>query len=285
MNGKGFTGLLVGFWLVMMTALVRMEYFPTALRRDTVPAIRVMSRIFANGEPLNMYVYYQNKPIGACKVDIAPQTSLSDPALALPGKRPGAYIMTSTLWLDLVVFGTPSRFTLNGRSRFDNRFEVQDFSIKTSVGKDRVNLGGDTHTKKVLMTLDAGDTHEQRQFNYVDLKYTNVLEALGLPSLPGFGGLGLLAGMMPSATVNRAANQPITQVYRDKLLVGGLRQPAFVIESKLNQAFWAKIWVDEAGSVLQVDTSVGLTMRSVSLESLSERPSQLADALQPVSTP
>jgi hypothetical protein len=47
-----------------------------------------------------------------------------------------------------------------------------------------------------------------------------------------------------------------------RLPIGDLNQKTYIVESKLNDAMWAKIWVDEQGEVLLVDTSIGLSMRS-----------------------
>jgi hypothetical protein len=136
------------------------------------------------------------------------------------------------------------------------------------------------------LTVDGDRTHQQQSIRYADLSSPDKLNEFGLSNILGlpeeshFGGLGLVAAMMPVSPAARSASQPVTQIYHDSLVVGGLKQPTFVIESKLNQALWAKIWVSEAGSVLQVDTSMGLTMRSVSIDELETRTTQRAEISQ-----
>jgi hypothetical protein len=285
MSGKVFTSLIVAFWLVMMTALVRMEYFPTALHRDTVPPFRVLSRIFANTEPVNLSVYYQNKWIGTCKVEIDPQTSLTNATPPVEGQRPGAYALTSTLWLDMKAFGTPNKMLLIGKSKFTKRYDVSDFDLSTEFANHQVTVHGDPRMKVLKMTVEGEHSSQKRVVRYADLGNADILSELGLSGLLGlpeesrFGGLGLLTAMMPPSSASRSANQSMTQIYRDNFVVGGIKQPAFVIESKFNPALWAKIWVGDAGSVLQVDTSLGLSMRPVN-DYLDPRPTQPTEISQ-----
>jgi hypothetical protein len=276
MTGKIFTGFVVGFWLVMMTALVRVEFFPKALHREMVSTTRVLQKVFANPEPARLNVYYQGTLIGFCKVEIDPQLSLTDTTAVPAGKRPGAYVVKPDVTLNLLVFGTPSRFVLKGESKFNNRFDVQQFNVKTSFGESHMDIKGDPASKKVQMTLDTGGSHEQRELSYAELQGPGLLTALGLPALPGLGGLGLLSGVMPGAAPgNTPALKSVTQIYRDSMSVGGLTQPAFLIESKINEGIWGKIWVDESGEILLVETSMGLTMRSDLIDSLENNQAAL----------
>jgi hypothetical protein len=45
----------------------------------------------------------------------------------------------------------------------------------------------------------------------------------------------------------------------------------YIVETKLNEAIWAKLWVDEAGQILQVDTSAGWHLRAEMIDQLTNR--------------
>ena len=52
--------------------------------------------------------------------------------------------------------------------------------------------------------------------------------------------------------------------YRDQYKSARGEQSAYLVEANLDKSLnmWAKLWVDEQGGILLVDTSLGLTLRS-----------------------
>ena len=45
-----------------------------------------------------------------------------------------------------------------------------------------------------------------------------------------------------------------------ELRIGEIPQRAYLVESRLGEGMWAKMWVDMSGAILRVDTSLGLMM-------------------------
>ncbi len=268
MGSKAFAGFVVVFWLTMMAALVRMEFFPAPTRLAAVPADEVLRRLFDNHEKQDFRVLYQGSEIGQSSLEIIPVTSTA----ANPGspllREPRAYKVRADVKLNLNVFGTPSKFHLLSESRFDARYELKDYLLRTTVGESRVEIEGKDETKTITMKYDMGDGERVRSFGYGELAGPGALAALGVPELSGLSGLA-----MPSPAGQNPALRPLIRTYEDRLNIGGVSQHAFLVDcrSEENPAYWAKIWLDDQGNVLVLETSVGLTMRNVTIDGVADR--------------
>jgi hypothetical protein len=266
MASKVLSGCIVAFWLVMMGALVRVELLPKPPAFDTVPMERVLHKIFANPEPARLYIYHQKARIGFCRIAISPLASLGARPTDPVGQQPGAYRVQGSFTAML-----PWRLKLIGDGLCDPQYEIQKFNVKTSLGEIRLDIRGDNQTRKVDLVYDDGDTRQVRQFGFNEVGGEDLASALGIPSpaypaLFGIAGLPTASGE-PNAAV-RTRSQLTTTAYHGHLPIGELTQRAYLIESKLNEGMWARIWIDESGQVLLVETSMGLTMRSVSIDDL-----------------
>ena len=271
MAGKAFTGLVVAFWLVMMAALVRVELFPSATQLTEVPLDRVLHKLCENNETQNLRVYYQGNEIGMSTIEITPLAS----PVAKVGEPfsgdPGGYQVKAGLGLDLNVFGTPSKFHLTTDSRFDTRFELKDYRVRTMVGASQVEINGESETRTVTMTYDLGDGPRRRQMGYDQLTGPGALEALGLPGLTGLAGVA-----MPGATTGKpsdpASLHPAIRAYDDRLSIGGISQHVFLVEcrSESNPPYWVKIWLDDQGTILIIDSSIGMKLRARAIDNVTD---------------
>ena len=70
MTGKVLTGCIVAFWLIMLGALIKVEFLPQTPRLNQVPIEEVTQKIFANPAPARLNVYYRDEYIGLCRVAI-----------------------------------------------------------------------------------------------------------------------------------------------------------------------------------------------------------------------
>ena len=272
MASKAFTGLVVAFWLVMMAALVRVEIFPSPSQLLPVPVNQVLRKLFDNSDTQILKVLYQGKEIGLATIEIMPLASpVAKPGTPFAG-RPGGYQVKAGVNLNLDVFGTPSKFHLGTDSRFDKRYEIMNYRVSTKVGASEVEINGTNATKEITMTYDVGDGKQTRHFGYDQLSSPGGWEALGLPGLSGLASFALPVSTSGSAG-NAAALRPVIHAYDDHLTLGGISQHAFLADcrSELNPAFWAKIWIDDQGSVLVVETSVGIAMRSSAIDSVADK--------------
>lgn len=259
MASKAFTALIIAFWAVMMTALVRVEFFPASTRLTTVPMEQVTRRLFANDEPQRLSVIYEGKTIGRCDLTVSPRVRLDAPESDPVTKSPGAYFVLAHLKMRLQLLGFPSRFGLDTESWFDPRYNLTKYHLHAVVGTSRIDIRGDNATKVLSLDYDLGDGAQIRQLDYAQLNDPAALESLGLPSVAGL-----------ALPVNPGSGKlvPIVNAYEDRIEISGARQHAFLIECKSDQnpGLWAKIWMDDQGSVLLVETSLGITMRSGTME-------------------
>ncbi len=259
MASKVFAGFIVAFWLTMMVALVRFEFYPKAVPFGEVSTERLLQKIFASREPARMNVYYQKGLIGLCTVDIVPLASRdAHPADTFEGV-PKAYQVQSDLDMKLAFFGTPSHFHLKSYTRLTPRYEIYDFNLRTSIGESSVEVRGDDRSKKIKVMVDAGETHDTRQFDFDALRGGGLSSLLGIPGLANLGFPGPAAfgsGGLGGST------RPTVRVTEDRFSYGGISQRAYLVDLRSADSMWAKIWVADSGEMLEVDTSVGLTMRS-----------------------
>ncbi len=93
-----------------------------------------------------------------------------------------------------------------------------------------------------------------------------------MPGLSGLASFALPAG--PSGLAgSAAAMQPVIHAYDDHLTIGGISQHAYLADcrSESNPAYWVKVWIDDQGTILIVETSVGITMRSSDIDSVADK--------------
>jgi hypothetical protein len=288
MLNKVFAGLVIAFWAAMMTALVRVEVFPQPTVIETFSTERVMRKVFSNPEPLSLDVYYNSSNrIGHCTIEIQPQMSDKPGDESGPTQKVVGYKVTSDLKVRLSAFGMPSRLTLVGESIFSRKLELEHFRFSTVIGEGRtgaagpgdgrVNVIGDDHAKTVQVAFDFGDFHDERLFDFDQVKDAGFANAFGLPGMANFsflGGGGLPSGLGVSSDKGAHA-QPATTTALDRLEIAGNLQRVYLVYSKIDDQMWTKIWVDESGQVLKVVTSMGLEMRSDAALGMGEDPNRM----------
>ncbi len=256
---------MVGFWVAMMAALVRVEIFPRPAAQETVPNERVLKKIFANANPARqLHVYYHKTAIGSCSISIQPRPNDRLVEQLRPGQEPDSYEVTTELKMYLYMFGTQTRLSLDGKSEFNPKLELDGFDIVTTVGDSRVSITGNDLTKKVKVVFSYDGIHDERTFNFDQIKGAGFASAFGMP---GLGNVGFLGGGMPGSLAassgnGQAGSRPVTITYFDRLEIAGDSQRVYLIDTKVDDQMWTKMWVDDSGQVLKVTTSLGLEMLS-----------------------
>jgi hypothetical protein len=267
MLNKVLAGLVVAFWVAMMAALVRVEIFPKPSALETFPNERILKKIFANSDPARLDVYYHKVAIGYCSITIQQQLNDRLAEQLKPGQEPDSYEVTTDLKMSLSMFGTQTRLYLSGKSEFNPQLELDGFDIVTTVGDSSVKITGNDLTKKVKVVFSYDGIHDERTFDFDQVKGAGFASAFGMP---GLGSLGFLGGGRPgslaaSSVGGPAATRPVTITYLDRLEIGGDSQRVYLIDSKIDDQMWTKMWVDDSGQVLKVTTSLGLEMLSAGL--------------------
>jgi hypothetical protein len=265
MLNKVFAGLVIAFWAAMMTALVRVEVFPKPVADETISTWRVLKKMFSNPEPVRLDVYYKTYRIGRCRIAIQPLPEEKRGNDLPAGQERGGYEVRSDLYLRLWVFGIPSRLTLLGESAFNRKLELERFEFKTTIGDGgegdgHINISGDDRTKKVRVKYDFGDSSNGRSFDFDQIKGAGFASAFGLPGMANFNLLG--GGGLPGSLAAEPRSRPVTTTHFDRLEIAGNSLTVYVMDSRIDDQTWTRMWVDESGQVLKVVTSLGLEMRS-----------------------
>jgi len=260
MASKVFAGLVVAFWLTMMVALVRFEFYPKAEPLGNVSTERLLRKVFATREPARMNVYYQKEQIGSCRVEIAPLSARdARPSDTFEGV-PQAFLVQTDLDMKLVFFGTPSRFHLVSYTRLTPHYEVYDFKVGTSIGGSRVEVYGDEQSKKINVTVDTGETFDTQQFDFDTVRGNGLGGLLALPGLANLGFPGPAAFFGGSGTGLSAP--PTIGVVEVRFSYGDISQRAYRLDIRSADTMWARIWIADSGEILYAETSMGVTMIS-----------------------
>jgi hypothetical protein len=275
MVGKTFAGFVVAFWLVTMGSLVRLEFFPKSAPLSAVPSSRVLRKIFSNPEPAHLNIFYRNTQIGHCNVEITPLAAVDTLREPAAGREPQAYRVKSDLTMTLSVFGLPSRMSMKGEGVFDSGYDIQSFNIGSHIGDGWVRISGDKKSGKVNVGFDMPDYNEQRTFDFDQIQGAGLANALGLPGLASFGAPG---GSGASGASVGSRGVPVTTMSLGRLTIGDGAIVAYRIESKLDATMWARVWVDEAGDILRVETSIGLRMEDYHLDKSGDNSRENGDA-------
>ncbi len=244
---------IVAFWLVMMGALVRIEYAERLSPLDEVPVERVMRKILSQPDPVRLNVYYQGQTVGVARADIIPLSTQTNPAMEITS-RLAAYRIQGELTLNLAIGDFPIKLRVNSESLVSRQLELERMSLRGAFNETRFSVRAETVDDKMAVTYDIGDGRGSRQLTYDQNMGIGLAQSLGLP-----------ASILPRTTAGSSAPGH-TKAYFGRFSVAGTMQRAYLIETRLNEALWAKFWVDEGGQVLQAETSAGVVLRSDILE-------------------
>lgn len=283
MWGKLMAIGVVGFWLAMMTSLVRTEWLGN-LGGGDVPSKLVLQKVFSQEAPARLNVFSDGRLIGFCKVDIDPEYRTADDdshmAADRASREPSAYRVHSELILSLGMFGTPTRLRIVGNSLFNSTFDIEEFRINALLGEGRVNVRGDSASQKVRVDYSLGEFTDHREMDFAQLRGAGLANAIGLPGLANFSFLG--AGGLPTAYrpsgAATEASQSMTTVRMSHMDIAGEKEEAYLVESRLDETMWAKIWVSKQGEVLKVETSFHLDMKADTLTDIESRYPDIPDA-------
>lgn len=272
MSSKILSGLIVGFWVVMMVALVRMEYTGQMGAMDAVPTGRILQKLLSNSSPARLNVFHvrdgKTNWVGFANLDVLKLATL-DPVQIQTNEtdRVAGYRLRVDARVDLAKFGMPSRLHLAGSGLLNSRSELRQFQVQADFGDGRVDVQS-PDAQRVDVVVELGDTHETRSFNLRDFQGAGLGGGLGLP--------GLTAGGRGSPASFRVGYERLTAPW------GGQR--AYAAEYRLDPKTWVKAWVSELGEVLLVETPWGVMLADEQLltEDLREQTPSRHKVTKPV---
>lgn len=266
MVGRILAIIIVTFWLVMTAALVRLEFFPEPLSVSEVPPELVLRKIFHNTDSPGLNVFYQGAPLGFCKIDFTPLHDATELPAGSP-IPPTRYRVQSELTLTLATSAFPQRLRLTGDSYFNSRFEMESFHLRSNIGEGRFEVRGDSVSNKVVLDMELGEFRDHRELDFSRIQGAGLAGAVGLPGLSSFG----LIGGVPVSPGGLGMAQPTTRIYLTDLHLGEAVMRTYLLDSRLDDSLWSKMWVSQRGEILKIETSIGVTMIQNSLATQAPR--------------
>lgn len=260
MLGRLAASAVVTFWLGMMVALVRLEFFPHPSGVSEVPLELVLRKMFNNPENPGLSVNYRGQSLGFFKVDFAP---IYDGSTAVSAEKNNpsveGYQVQSELNFLLPGSNHANRLRMVSQSRFDRQYELQTLRLRTTFAEGLVEVYGDRASNRLVVDFEFGSYRERREFDFARLANSGFAGAMGLP---GMSGLGLLGGGANGVVAGLNAT---TRCYLSDLPVGDARLKTYLVDYRIDDGLWAKMWVSLRGELLKVETSLGLTMQQETL--------------------
>ncbi len=259
MINKLISGLIVLFWVVMTSWLVRLEYFPA--KRNVVPTRDVLDLVFADKQQQrqNFIVFFQGREMGVMDLDIDPRLDFDRRHTPRNLTR---YVVATASHMDLKKFGHNVRLMLTTHNRLTADYEIESYDVTGRIGSDVLRVNGSTTNDQVNVEYRFGG----RRGRYtIDLKDQNSDSLNGLLAQAGMPQLGLLSsvlGLALNPATQPGSFKPATTGYTSQLVIQGVKQPMFVIESKAGDHLWAKLWISRAGEIILFETSAELVLKN-----------------------
>jgi hypothetical protein len=253
MTSKILGGLIIIFWVVMMSALVRLEYTGKMVAFETVPTSRVAEKILNHPSPgrLNILSVGQDRTnwIGYCYLDVVKLATFTPLRAAGETERHCGYQLQGNARMDVAVLGWASRWHLTANGLLGLRGTVKEFDLRAEIGDGWVEVRS-PDARQVEVVIELGEVHEHRTFNLQEFRGAGLAGAFGMPGIAGLG-------LKPTGI---RSSQPTWQVGYERLTGRLGTQRAYAVEYRLDANLWIRAWVSEVGEILRVETPWGVTL-------------------------
>jgi hypothetical protein len=273
---KIFSGLVVVFWLVMMTLLVRQEFFPSDGETITVSPKIVVARVFNNDDPSTLKVYFEGNEVGSARFHV--KTIEKDSLGSFPAERRDAasrskYDLSVELSMKLTLMETATQFHIATIMMFDENYERTWYSFRFRSGERYVQMERDMASPLLTLKIKEGALPVTHVINVGMDDPKESGSQLNLLGLDADTIMGMMAGELGTPTGGAPKTKITTS--QTSLRIAGQMVPAYLVHLRHSENVWFKIWIGRQGQVLLVDTSINLLMLADGLrlnEVLRDRP-------------
>lgn len=271
-----FSGLIIVFWLVMMTLLVRQEFFPS--QDDAIPVAPriVVARVFNNDDPSSLKVYYEGSEAGSARFHvkiIEPEVAAGYPLERRDAAVRSKYELSVELTMKLTLMDTPTQFHIATMMMFDEDYERTWYSFRFRSGDRWVQMERDMASPLLTLKIKEGAIPMTHTIN---VGMDNPKESGSQLSLLGLDAdtiMGMMAGELGAPTGDTPKTKLTTS--QTSLRIAGQMVPAYLVHLRHSENVWFKIWIGRQGQILLVDSSINLLMLADGLrlnEVLRDRP-------------
>ncbi len=235
---RTFVGFIIGFWLIMMGLLLRLQIAPDQSSVPIVPVAHVLKVIFAHGEPSSLNITTEGLNIGA--ISLHPKSS---------GPDERSIQFAGNLWLRI-----PS--LARQRIIWDGNVELnRGLAIRS--GQLDVTLRNPACSFVVQIDQEKKSLHYAVKQGAITVTESNIsLDSDGVSR--AFGSLGLDAGTLLALTKNMPDSTAIAK--QTERFFHGERINVFQVSIREGDTEVADIYVSQLGQVLEVTTAFGYGM-------------------------
>ena len=241
------SALILIFWAVMTTLLVRHTYFPAEAEFAPVPMSLLMQRFASTAMPSNTLQLRQGKTLlGNATLAIVDWKDTATGASKGYTWQVGGMIEAPP---DL---GQQARVTWNfsGDYTTDGRWERIALSARSSATDTFVNVSWKLGQELPVIEVRKGD-------KIVMDTATAMEQAKSNPMLAGMGGM---TSMLPSFLGNKAVSLEHLinlSAKEASIRLGNRQRKAFLLTASLMNLYQTKAWFTEAGEIIKVDLPQG----------------------------
>lgn len=241
-----FAGLIVAFWLVMTSLLIRLEIAPEDSTVLDLPVSHVLKVMFTHRQQSVLNITENERPAGT--VAIQPSVPSSD-------RRLLECAGTMTVRLPLLA---PLRFAWNGAFMFDPQFRATHFTLELNTRQDAaaytLTLSGDAADHAVEFELQQNGRRVQGG--------TLALDAENVPAtLRQFG-------LDPSvfASLRQNVSPPTVAARRSRLRIRGEEIDVYLLSIRQGETVMLDCYVSQLGQVLMAKTPFGYAFAAEDLK-------------------
>ena len=234
------------FWIVMVTLLIRSEYFAEQASLYRLPVSYVGKKIFASDTGSDLAIYYKQTLVGRLLIDPSP-----------PGER----MLKGSVKLAWPVLGQPYHGEAYYMFLFNPMLNVELFNLTSKSESGSLVVEGNRLKDRIDANLRIQSMTLDRHFKWSELEKTNYEDMMtSLGQQPGLQ-------QLPSALVAGTARQIRWYAANASLKRNDEKVDALLIATEGNRDYWIKIWVTLSGEVLLVQASpaIGIVLENKAL--------------------
>lgn len=245
------TGVIVCFWLVMTTQLIRLEINPDRSDLLTVPPSHVFKLMFTHGQPSELNVLENGSPIGNLTLNPKSDSGFDKHSLDFNGN----------ILIHLPNALKKQRVSWDGILEMDRSYKTSNFQLTLNLlpinpheMAYHVNLSLDPVAKRVDYEIKEGDQSIK--------KSSFTADAAGLSSLLR-DELGVDSSFIQNIHSNIAA--PTLSAKQTEIKIHTEKTVAYLLTVKQGEIVAAEIYVSQLGQILSAKTILGYTFNAADM--------------------
>ena len=241
-------GLIIVFWLITMTVLVKKEFLPRLINTSRFSGYESILSSMPLHRDEWMTVYFQGTRVGYTHTSIYPRKNRGE----------DGYVIANQSSLMLNLLGANTEITTRGYAFISSDFQIKNFEMSLDSGKYKMKFSGRLIGSNLLVEIDSGHTKSTRT---IKLEKDVIIAHDLTPFL-------VLGKLKPGSRQTVNLFDPITLTINPALIevigkatIDYENNPEEVLVVHMTyQELEVKAWVTPDGRILRQETSLGWIM-------------------------